>query len=85
MQYKIILNNKRKDDWFWFIDSFLPGIKVPEHVVPMLMLTFAEKRGFCKDCDMDSHCHPLNAEGNKFCTILLHDAVRPKWTLKDVV
>lgn len=88
MQYGIALKAKsyeEDNEWYWFNDSFLPGFRIPERVLPLLMAEWADDRGFCPDCNMDTHCHPINAKGYKYCTILFHDAIRPKWKLKDVV
>ena len=82
MQYSIILKNK-VGEAEWFDDSLLPFM-IPVRVLPLLMADWAEKRGFCQDCGLDTYCHPINEDGYKYCTILFYDAIKPKWKLRDV-
>jgi len=88
MQYEILLKGKKYDcdgEWGRFRESFLPGMKIKERLEPMLTVDFAEQFKLCDGCSMDTHCHPMKPDGSKYCTILLYDAVKPKWKLKDVV
>lgn len=92
MQYSIQLKKKPftedyHEDWYWFDDYMLPGIQVPVRVEPMLTIDWVEKNypEWCSHCDMDWRCHPHNEHGKKYCTILFHDAVKPKWELEEVV
>lgn len=63
--------------------AFLPGL-IPEHVVAMLTVAFAEEMHLCRECCMDSRCHVIGPSGVKYCTVLFHDAVRPTWRLEAV-
>ena len=73
MQYSIILKNKAGDAE-WYDDALLPFM-LPARVLPLLTADFAEKRGLCEDCGMDTHCHPINPDGSKYCTILLQETL----------
>lgn len=89
MQYSIILQGKNKDPE-WFNYALLPGF-IPEHVLNMMEALFVGRElGLCHDCPMACSCHVIwwdksYNHGKKLCTILFHDAVKPKWKLKNVV
>ena len=83
MQYEIMLLNKRTKEAEWFSDAYLPGI-IPDRILPALTIDYAEKWGLCENCGMDTYCHPINEEGFKYCTILFHDRVKPRWKLSEV-
>jgi len=91
MQYWIWLVKKahrNKDyDTYIFEESFLPGLRIPERVESLLTVKWVEENypHWCRECGMDDHPHPIRPDGSKFCTILFHDAVKPKWKLEDVV
>jgi hypothetical protein len=66
-------------------DSFLPGIKIPDRIILLLRADFADNvLELCELCHMDRHCHPIGSRGEKYCTILFYDAIKPIWTLEQV-
>lgn len=84
MIYWIDLIGKAEEPYV-FSDSFLPGIKIPERVIPKLRAEFADDMlDLCVLCDMDWKCHPIGAHGEKYCTIMFHDAIKPSWKLEEV-
>ena len=65
-------------------DSVLPGT-VPDRVMELLTADFADSMGLCRECPLACRCHVIETDsGNKFCTILFHDTVRPSWHVQDV-
>ena len=68
-----------------FEEALLPFI--PERVVKLTNAQHVDNElGLCELCDMDEHCHPINSEtGEKYCTVLFHDLIKPKWKIKQVV
>lgn len=86
MQYWIILNRKKKDESYHHHDSYLPGIRVPKRVESMLTLKWVDENfpEWCGHCELACHCHPIMPDGSKYCTVLLHDAVKPDWKIEDI-
>ena len=91
MFYTVTLNSKRKDEYgfpvrqYEYQENFLPGMKIPERVVSMLMADFADEQlNLCEHCPLDMTVHPLNEHGYKYCTVLLHDAIKPKWKIRQL-
>ncbi|MCE5279407.1 MAG: hypothetical protein ABFD92_02160 [Planctomycetaceae bacterium] len=65
-------------------DSFLAGL-IPQRVIDMLTIAFADGLGLCHGCTMASRCHVIGPDGTKYCTVLFHDAVRPAWRIEAVL
>lgn len=90
MLYWIILRNKRGEPYHHH-DNFLPGV-VPDHVLetmrvpgPLCYPSITDQ-GLCEHCTMGPHCHVIEyGTGRKYCTVLFHDAVKPKWRMADVL
>ena len=90
MQYWIYLKKKpyKPDfDCKIFEECFLPGMRIPLRIEELLTAQWVEQYfpEWCSHCGLDSHPHPIRPDGSKFCTILLHDAVKPKWKIEDVL
>lgn len=84
MTYWIDLVGKDGEAYI-YEDSFLPGVLCPERVIPKLRADFADDvLDLCELCHMDRHCHPIGAQGEKYCTILFYDTIKPKWRLENV-
>jgi len=64
-------------------DSLLPGV-IPGRVMLMLSVGFADRMGLCAHCGMAGRCHVIGPAGEKYCTVLFHDAALPRWRLEDV-
>ena len=83
MIYWIALRDKR--GWTHHYDYFLDGI-IPAHVIAMTTCVFAHDIGLCDGCTMAWHCHVIEPDtGEKYCTILFHDVVKPTWEMSKVV
>jgi len=82
MIYWIFLHTRK--GMMRFEDAFLPGI-IPERVLSMCRANFAYELGLCKHCEMAWRCHVIDSRGNKYCTILFHDVVKPGWKLEQVL
>ena len=67
-----------------FRQAFLPGIMVPEKKEYLLTADMALKVGICDGCNLAYHPHPIDQNGYHWCTVLLHDAIKPSWKLSDV-
>jgi hypothetical protein len=66
-------------------DYFLDGL-VPQHVLDMTRVPFADELGLCAPCELASRCHVIEQpSGRKYCSVLFHDVVRPAWKLKELV
>ncbi len=92
MQYWIIIKTKKTRnqadyDWYHHHDCYLPGTRVPERVEPMLTTEWVDKHfpEWCPMCELAGQPHPIKPDGSKYCTVLLHDAVKPDWRIKDIV
>ncbi len=90
MQYSIFIKDKPyKPDYNYHIieECFLPGIIIPLRIEELLTSEWVEKYypEWCFECSMACHNHPIRPDGSKFCTILFHDAVKPKWKIEDVL
>ena len=89
MLYWVWLQKRKRGkldgDPFVFHGNLLPGI-LPAHVEEMLSYRFADEMGLCDECPMAFYTHPIeDGTGRKYCTVLLHDAVKPPWKVADVV
>ncbi|WP_022669487.1 hypothetical protein [Desulfospira joergensenii] len=90
MQYWIYLKKKPYApdyDYSCFQESFLPGIRVPARVEPMLKAAWVDENypEWCSHCEMDDKSHPIAMDGSKYCTMLFHDAIKPSWSLNEIV
>ncbi|RMG02753.1 MAG: hypothetical protein D6726_06965 [Nitrospirae bacterium] len=83
MVYGIIIRNRKKGgDAEWHIEGLLPGV-IPEKALSNTHESVAEKLGLCKDCS-GTLSHVIDfATGKRYCPILFHDVVKPKWKIKD--
>jgi hypothetical protein len=84
--YGIILRD-RKGHPEWFFDSVLPGL-IPDHVFDLMVCDVVDKQlGLCKICDVaGGRCHVIEqGTGRKLCPVLFVDAVKPPWTVDQVV
>jgi len=93
MQYWIIIKTKKTRneevdyDWYHHHDCFLPGMRIPERIEPMLTVEWVNNNSpeWCSSCELSYCAHPIKPDGSKYCTVLLHDAVKPNWRIKDIV
>ena len=47
---------------------------------------FADALGICEHCTFDHRCHVIEAgTGRKYCPVLFHDAIKPSWSLAELV
>lgn len=84
IEYRITLKNG-EEDWYEHFGFRAPGV-IHERIIPMIMADFARKDlALCRNCDLDTHCHPINTHGHKYCTMLLHDAIKPSWNFEDIL
>jgi len=70
-----------------YSDYFLPGL-IPKHVLDMMLADYVdEELGLCAACEeLHCRCHVIEWEtGRKFCPILFHDVVKPKWAISQLV
>jgi len=85
MYYWIWIIDPKTGDPIVFEDSILPGI-IPERTINMLISTeFSQKHNYCKHCGLSSTGHAIDKDGNKYCTMLLHDVLKPKWNFNQLV
>lgn len=93
VEYMIAVRGFRGEPYY-YKDSWLPGMFVPPRVLSLMLCEFVDEvLGLCAyDCPMASCCHvcvriPHEEQDTywKLCTVLFHDAVKPKWKLKDVI
>jgi hypothetical protein len=92
LQYHIMLDIE--DAPLWFSDAFLPGFFPARDVALCWDRAVDSELGLCKhDCQMACHCHvciPVVNGNNryrcdrKFCIVMFHDLMKPKWKLEDV-
>ena len=74
----------RKGKLFIYEDSLLPGI-IPRHQIEHTSCEFVEKLGICETCH-GTLAHVIEeGTGRKFCPVLFHDVVKPKWKARDLV
>ncbi len=75
----------RKGKPLWFTGSILPGI-IPIHKIAQTYAFYVDDvLGICVDCS-GAICHVIEeGSGNKFCPVLFHDLVKPKWKVKDLI
>lgn len=68
-----------------FEEAILPGI-YPARQIGHTFARFVESTlGLCETCE-GRVCHVIEeGTGKKFCPILFHDLVRPKWRVQDLV
>ena len=86
MQYFVMLENTED---IYFYDSLL----APNSEFDGLHHDLCEKTGLCEKCnetcDMNTKCHVMRKIApntwDKLCPVLFHDAVKPKWKLKDLI
>lgn len=86
MHYWILLKNKQGDAYHHF-DNFLPGL-VPDSTLEIMnaIVTAWPMDELCVACPLDCRPHVIELEsGRKYCTVLFHDAVKPRWRLEDLV
>lgn len=85
MMYLVIIYNKAGQA-IQHHDGFLPGL-IPEHVLAMMLVPHGvDQLGICPDCSMGCHCHVIEeGTGRKYCPVLLHDALHPRWRLDQLV
>lgn len=74
-----------KDRLIYFEEGILPGI-IPVHQLAQTYSSYVkEKLKLCSACG-GSIGHVIEeVTGKKFCPILFHDLVRPKWRVGDIV
>lgn len=84
MYYWIILERKGGTEIYHHEENLLPGF-LPERILPWMKAQFADEEfNLCENCDLDTRCHPIDKDGSKWCTVLLHDALKPTWKIKDI-
>ncbi len=85
MLYWIILVDQHGDAYHHY-DNFLPGL-IPPHVLEMMRVPFGvDALGICEHCTFDHRCHVIEAgTGRKYCPVLFHDAIKPSWSLAELV
>jgi len=70
-------------------DSLLPGILLPDKSLQNMRCEIADRLGLCKDCPVASRSHVIvwvnENLGEKYCPVLFHDAVKPKWRIEELV
>jgi len=86
MNYWIWLVQGRDSEPLVFEESVLPLV-LPDRIADMMVDQFVDRElGLCRECPMDEHGHPIErGTGRKFCTVLLHDAIKPRWRMRDVL
>jgi hypothetical protein len=89
MTYSVTVKAKtyaQDGEWTWLYEPLLPGF-IPGRVLDMMEVRFVEDElRLCRECEMACKCHVIEFPGGrKLCTVLFHDAVRPRWRLKDVI
>jgi hypothetical protein len=83
--YGIIHRPGGQGDPRWAHYSLEPG-RLPAHVLDLCRVQFAHEEGLCRGCELSYRAHPIeDGTGRKFCTALLHDALRPAWRIEDLV
>jgi len=80
MQYWIYLKINGKT--IYCRDSFLD---FNPRALSLSRADVADDLGICKDCPIDSRCHPIGWRGIKYCTVLFHDTIKPFWKIEDVL
>ncbi len=86
MFYFVMLDN-RED--VHFEDSLL----APNSDFDGMLSELCEESGLCEKCyeicNMNRRCHVMRKIGpttwDKLCPVLFHDAVKPKWKLRDLI
>ena len=90
MRYWVDLWDRKKDEKYGvtrYSDYFLQGL-IPEYVLNMTLVSYVdEELGLCAACEeLPYKCHVIEWEtGRKFCPILFHDVVKPKWKISELV
>ena len=83
MFYSIWLKDRKGEPFNWE-DGFLPGI-IPAHQIEHTACQFVEALGICKTCE-GTLAHVIEeGTGRKFCPILFHDLLKPKWKVRDLI
>ncbi len=70
---------------FWFEDSFLPELIIPERILEMMIVVYVDKNmDICENCDLGERNHIIRDDGRKYCIVLFHDAFKPRWKIEDL-
>jgi hypothetical protein len=79
--YWIWLKNKKGKTYIF--EDMVPWV-IPQFRIEQTLDQFVEELGICKNCD-GTICHVIEkSTGRKFCPILFHDLVKPKWKLNQL-
>jgi hypothetical protein len=80
--YWVWLRDRRGNPYIF--EDIVPWV-ISQSKIEQTYDQFVEKLGVCKNCD--GHIsHVIEKEtGRKFCPVLFHDLIEPKWRLEKVV
>lgn len=88
MYYSVALKAPSYDEdteWSFSEDNFIDNVIVPKEKEVLFKSETSEFLGLCGKCEMACCSHPLDEEGRKWCSVMFHDLIRPKWKLRDLV